>query len=95
VRRHGCPPIAILAPAEFTHAPLRGLPSAEGRLIEGLREAAQTQDALEILVRAAAVYYRAAHQPAPETVALGNALADLAMTGRWPTRAGRATATGR
>jgi pimeloyl-ACP methyl ester carboxylesterase len=83
------PPLAMLAPAEFTHAPLPGLPSAEGRLIEGLREAAQTTDATMILARAATVFYRAAHPPAPVTVALGNALADLAITGRmaydsWP-----------
>ena len=47
------------APAQFVHAPLPGLPSAEGRLIEGLREAAQTKDAMEILARAAEVFYRA------------------------------------
>ena len=83
-------PVPVIAtPTQFVHTPLPGLPSAEGRLIEGLREAAQTKDAMEILARAAEVYYRAVQPSTPETIALGNAVADLAMTGReayksWP-----------
>jgi pimeloyl-ACP methyl ester carboxylesterase len=77
------------APLQFVEDPLPGLPSSEWRLIQGLREAAQTKDAMQILVRAAVVFYKAAHPPANETVELGNALADLAVSGReayksWP-----------
>jgi len=86
------PVVWFAAPSQFVQAPLPGLPSSEARLIEGLREAARTKDAKEILARAAVVYYFAAHPLAPglpESVALGNALADLAVTGReayksWP-----------
>lgn len=49
--------------------------SNEGRLISTLRDAAQTRDPYEILARSAAAF----HQSDEE---LGNALADLAVTGR-------------
>src|SRR3954468_17117556 len=56
------------------------------RLNPMLREAAKTKNPWKILARAAAVFYRAQHLamgPARQTdVELGNALADLAVTGR-------------
>src|SRR3989442_481608 len=77
----------VLAPV-----PLRGSPALqlgkdeEFRLITELRDAAKTQDAKEILVRAGVAYYHAEHRLAPpavnEDLEFGNALADLAVTGR-------------
>jgi len=72
------PPVA--APEQFVNW------QEEGRLAPALREAAQTQDPYKILARAAAAFYFATHPAPPPTpqgsVALGNALADLAVTGR-------------
>jgi pimeloyl-ACP methyl ester carboxylesterase len=70
----------FIAPQRFVDQP------NEFRLIPMLREAAQRKDPYEILARAAAVFYRAQHPqsgsiPAND-VALGKALADLAVTGR-------------
>jgi hypothetical protein len=61
-------------------------PQNEFRLIPMLREAASRKDPWKILARAAAVFYRAQHpiagSSAQEDMELGNALADLAVTGR-------------
>lgn len=60
--------------------------SNEFRLIPMLREAAQRKDPYEILARAAAAFYRAQHPQMGsipnDDVALGKALADLAVAGR-------------
>ena len=58
----------------------------EFRLIAPLREAAQTRNPYEILARSAAAFF-SAQNPTPgssqvEDIELGNALADLAVTGR-------------
>jgi pimeloyl-ACP methyl ester carboxylesterase len=71
----------------FINPPTRFATSAdENRLIPVLREAAQTMDPSEILARAAEQFYWTQHpstDPAQQGDAeLGNALADLAVTGR-------------
>jgi pimeloyl-ACP methyl ester carboxylesterase len=61
-------------------------PQNEFRLIPLLREAAQTRNPYQILARSAAAFSRAQHPIAGslplEDIELGNALADLAVTGR-------------
>jgi pimeloyl-ACP methyl ester carboxylesterase len=77
-------------PMGFFDPPSRFVdPQHEFRLIPQLREAAQTRNPYKILARAAAVFFEAQHLPtgsSPELskglVELGNALADLAVTGR-------------
>jgi hypothetical protein len=68
------------APTQFVVA------GHENRLISELRTNAKSMDPVMILAEAAKAFYRAAHPsplPAPQgSVALGNALADLAVTGR-------------
>jgi pimeloyl-ACP methyl ester carboxylesterase len=88
------PVFSFAAPPEFLQPAISGLPSSEGRLRERLRKAAERKDATEILADAARVFYRAAHVLDSEigfenSERLGNALADLAVTGReayksWP-----------
>jgi pimeloyl-ACP methyl ester carboxylesterase len=67
-------------PAQFV------LPPHEFRMIPALREAAKTQNPVRILASAAEAFYWAAHTSTLPTqqgsVELGNALADLAVTGR-------------
>jgi pimeloyl-ACP methyl ester carboxylesterase len=72
---------------EFIEPPARFVDSGnEGRLIPTLRDAAQTRDPYEILARSAAAFFSAqnpaAGSNAQEDEELGNALADLAVTGR-------------
>ena len=77
-------------PAGFFNPPSRFVESQhEFRLIPQLREAAQTGNPYKILARAAAVFFEAQHLPtgSPLEISkgileLGNALADLAVTGR-------------
>jgi hypothetical protein len=68
------PSIVPAAPAQFVD------PANEFRLTTPLRKAAQTFDSHEILARAAVAYLSvASHAADPQ---LGDALADLAVTGR-------------
>jgi hypothetical protein len=72
---------------EFVDPPPRFIePQNQFRLIPELREAAKTKNPYKILARSAVAFYRAQHQTAGATpqehVALGNTLADLAVTGR-------------
>jgi pimeloyl-ACP methyl ester carboxylesterase len=74
-------------PAGIFDPPQRFIdPQHEFRLIPLLREAAQTRNPYQILARSAAVFFRAQHPMAgsspQEDIELGNALADLAVTGR-------------
>jgi pimeloyl-ACP methyl ester carboxylesterase len=74
-------------PAEFIDPPARFVDSGnEGRLVQTLREAAQTRNPYEILARSAAAFFSAQNPTAgsvpQEDEELGNALADLALTGR-------------
>jgi pimeloyl-ACP methyl ester carboxylesterase len=74
-------------PVEFIDPPARFVePGNEGRLIQTLRDAAQTRNPYEILARSAAAFFRAQYPTAgsvpDEDEELGNALADLAVTGR-------------
>lgn len=83
--REPCTDTAL--PAEFIDPPARFVDSGnEGRLIQTLREAAQTRNPYEILARSAAAFFRAQYPTAgsvpDEDEELGNALADLAVTGR-------------
>jgi len=73
-------------PAEFIDPPARFVdPANEGRLIPTLRDAAQTRNPYEILARSAAAFFSAQNPTAgsvpEEDEELGNALADLAVTG--------------
>jgi pimeloyl-ACP methyl ester carboxylesterase len=74
------PPPPFAAPPRFVE------PQNEFRLNPMLREAAQRKDPWKILARAAAAFYRAQHpmmgSSPQEDMELGNALADLAVTGR-------------
>ncbi|MBP6750245.1 MAG: DUF3892 domain-containing protein [Xanthomonadaceae bacterium] len=73
--------------AEFVEPPERFVEAdSEGRLIAPLRQAAALRNPYKILARAAAAFYSAQHPtvgsvPADDE-ALGNALADLSITGR-------------
>ena len=74
-------------PSGFFDPPPRFVEAgSDGRLIRTLRWAAQRKDPRELLAYAAAAFYRATHPTASslpdDDVALGNALADLAVTGR-------------
>jgi pimeloyl-ACP methyl ester carboxylesterase len=73
--------------AEFIDPPARFAdPANELRLIAPLREAASTRDPYEILARSSAAFFSAqnptASSSSAEDAELGNALADLAVTGR-------------
>lgn len=67
-------------------APRKFIGGFDGRLIVELREAAQTMDPEEILARAAVQFYESEKGPTildtEADIAFGNALADLAVTGR-------------
>ncbi len=74
-------------PAGFVSPPAWAVDATnELRLIPALRSAAQTRDPYQILARSAAAFVRAqnpGYVPVPqEQYRLGNALADLAVTGR-------------
>lgn len=74
-------------PAEFVAAPARFVdPANECRLIPTLRDAAKTRNPYEILARSAAAFFDAQNPTVgsvpEEDEELGNALADLAVTGR-------------
>jgi pimeloyl-ACP methyl ester carboxylesterase len=76
----GLPPGYIDPPARFLEV------GSESRLIPQLRRAAATQNPNRILARAALAFFRAQHPTAVSSpqadMELGNALADLAVTGR-------------
>ena len=55
-------------------------PGSESRLIQSLRDAAKQKKPLEILARAAVAHHQ--FLPQPGGASLGNALADLAVSGR-------------
>jgi hypothetical protein len=83
--REACTERAL--PAEFVDAPARFVDSGnEMRLIPTLRDAAKTRNPYEILARSAEAFFRAQNPTAGSVPAddeeLGNALADLAVTGR-------------
>jgi Alpha/beta hydrolase family/Protein of unknown function (DUF3892) len=75
-------------PSEFRTPPAWAVdPSNEMRLIPTLRDAAATRNPYEILARSAEAFFRAQNPgassvPTHEHERLGNALADLAVTGR-------------
>src|SRR5437868_727942 len=74
-------------PAGYIDPPPRFVePQNEFRLIPELRAAAQTRNPYKILARSAAAFFKAEHPtttPSPnDDVEFGNALADLAVTGR-------------
>src|SRR3954469_12090097 len=74
-------------PAGFVDAPARFVDAGnEMRLIPELRDAAATRDPYEILARSAAAFLRAQNPTAgslpSDDEQLGNALADLAVSGR-------------
>jgi pimeloyl-ACP methyl ester carboxylesterase len=73
-------------PKDFIDPPSRFVdPQNEFRLIPPLREAAEMRNPYKILARSAAAFFRAQHPTSgsspQEDVELGNALADLAVTG--------------